>query len=293
MNHKKTASILVGLTGNLIARTKKERESIRSLRKRAARAVLDAPEASAWEGPFQSERIDSLSGGRLEEKPVFREMTELAEKVSRGKRKKDEPRYRVFRRSTPTISAQLPGSAPSWGSGAQVAFTEGPFLADNGLAYWFDFYLITRTLAVYIGNEPLPSVLVPVRISLFASSQTTYRIRGESLWIRSDLFAAGAPQGHYTGTEAERRHHDLERRGSPNGRPAGPPDGRLDKPASRIGRGGRSHSGHERVRGGRAKILPSDAGRGRAGDRPRHAVGRLNGPGHLESVRGRPGLRAA
>lgn len=224
MNHTKTASILVGLTGNLIARTKKERESIRNLQKRAARSVLDAPEASAWEGPFQSERIDSLSGGRLEEKPVFREMAELAAEVSRQKPEEDEPRYRVFRRSTPTISAQLPGSVPSWGDGARVAFTEGPFLADNGLTYWFDFYLITRMLAVYIDNEPLPSVLVPVQISLIAGSQTTYRIRGESLWIRSNLFAAGAPKGHYTGLKLSGGTMTLSEAGARA-------DDRLDLPA--------------------------------------------------------------
>ena len=91
---------------------------------------------------FQSERIDSLSGTPLEEKPLFKEMNTLAKKVLKRRPAKDEVAYSVFRRTTPTISAQLPGSAPSWGIGAEVAFSEGPFPADNGLSYWFDLYII-------------------------------------------------------------------------------------------------------------------------------------------------------
>lgn len=199
MSHQKTATTLVELTGNLIAKTEKDRYSLRRLRENIARSVIKDPALSVRDTPFHSERIDAISGIPLEERPLFRDMADLAAEISRQKPKKDEPEYRVFRRTTPTISAQLPGSVPSWGAGGQVSFTEGPFLAANGLTYWFDFYLIIRTIAVYIGNEPLPSMLVPMRISIIGKHQTAYRIRGDSIWIRSDLFASGAPSGHYTG----------------------------------------------------------------------------------------------
>jgi len=199
MDSQRLASILVDMTGSILACNKKERNALKKLRERVAQALVSGPELMSHETVFQSERIDSLSGTPLEEKPLYKEMDTLARKVLKRRPAKDDAEYRVFRRNTPTISAQLPGSAPSWGIGAEVAFSEGPFPADNGLSYWFDFYIITKTIAVYIGAETLPSILVPVHILLISpKKQTAYSIDEGSIWIRSNLFAS-APAGHYTG----------------------------------------------------------------------------------------------
>ncbi len=225
MDNQRLATTLVDLTGSIIACKKKERRALKKLRERIAQALVSGPELMSHETVFQSERIDALSGTPLEENPLYKEMRTLAKKVLKRRPARDEVAYAVFRRTTPTISAQLPGSAPSWGIGAEVAFSEGPFLADNGLSYWFDFYFITKTIAVYIGAETLPSILVPVHIFLLApKKQTKYAIDDGSIWIRSNLFANAAPAGHYTGLKVSGGTMTLSNAGTRT-------DDRLDLPA--------------------------------------------------------------
>ena len=199
MDNQEIAFTLVELTGDIVVETAEEQASLRRLQENITRSILQDSESTVKDRLFQSERVDRIDGNVLAEKPIFTKLTTLAEEIAEQGPDPDGVQYRVFRRSTSTISPQLPGSVPEWGAGAKVAFTEGPFEAVNGFTYWFDFYQITRTVAIYIGGEASPSVLVPVQVFLFSSSQTQYNIQGDSIWIRSNLFAANAPAGHYTG----------------------------------------------------------------------------------------------
>ncbi|MFM9950666.1 MAG: hypothetical protein ACKV1O_22200 [Saprospiraceae bacterium] len=201
MGYQKIAKFLVELTGSIIPQSQEDHKALKRLRENIAIAYrrdteLNISEASTL---FQFEQVDTLIDNPLEGIPLFKEMTYLSKKIALEKDQIQDTEYLVFRRTTPSISTLLPGAVPAWGAGSLITFTEGPFLADNGLTYWFDFYQLTKTISVFIGNETLPSLLVPVRIFLFAHSQTTHKIEGESIWIRSNLFSGDAPSGHYTG----------------------------------------------------------------------------------------------
>ncbi len=203
MDPKTLAARLVELTGRLKRTSKDQIASIRNLQEALAKAMLREPETEIRDIIFQTERTDTLSGEMLEDTPLFKEMHTLTERLASQKARQKDVKYRAFRRTTPVINSEIPGSIPRWGRGAAIAFTEGPFFGENGLVYWFDFYTFTKTIAIHFGNDPLPSLLVPVRLSLLGSSKKRYRIDEGSIWIRSNLFAAAAPAGQYTGLKID------------------------------------------------------------------------------------------
>ncbi len=203
MDPKTLAARLVELTGRLKRTSKDQIASIQNLQESLAKAMLREPETEIRDIIFQTERTDTLSGEMLEETPLYKEMHTLTERLAKQKAAKNEVKYRVFRRTTPVINAEIPGSIPRWGRGAAIAFTEGPFFGENGLVYWFDFYTFTKTIAIHFGNESIPSLMVPVRLSLLGSSKRRYKIDEGSIWIRSNLFTASAPAGQYTGLKID------------------------------------------------------------------------------------------
>ncbi|GJM31693.1 MAG: hypothetical protein DHS20C18_06940 [Saprospiraceae bacterium] len=203
MDPKTLAARLVELTGRLKRSSKDQIASIQNLQESLAKAMLREPEMEIRDIVFHTERTDSISGELLEETPLFKEMKVMTERLAAKKADKKEINYRVFRRTTPTINSQIPGSTPRWGRGAAIAFTEGPFFGENGLVYWFDFYTFTKTISIYFGNEAQPSLLIPVKLSLLGASKKKYKIDEGSVWIRSNLFTPTAPAGQYTGLKID------------------------------------------------------------------------------------------
>jgi hypothetical protein len=58
---------------------------------------------------------------------------------------------RVFRRTQPVLTPQLPDSVPPWASGWAVERTFGPFVDAAGRRYWFDIRRILRQVEVTAG----------------------------------------------------------------------------------------------------------------------------------------------
>src|SRR5690606_35736876 len=76
------------------------------------------------------------------------------------------PRYRVFRRDTPAVTAPLDVSVPAWGRGAAVSRTAGPFTTADGRQAWFDFYALARLIPVsFAGDDPPASFVHRPRIT--------------------------------------------------------------------------------------------------------------------------------
>lgn len=104
----------------------------------------------------------------------------------------------VFKRETEFRSNLLGNSVPVWGSGLAVAKSYGPFIDENGLHVWFDFYIPKRLVRVRLKGSSAPLLLIP--LSGFISAKKTYKIQAGSVWIASKLIAADSSlEGYFTG----------------------------------------------------------------------------------------------
>jgi hypothetical protein len=116
----------------------------------------------------------------------------------------------VFRRETSFSSSLLGNSVPQWGSGMAPSKTFGPFLDEHGLQIWFDFFLPTRLIQVFLQGNATPSLLIPLWGALTA--RTSYHIEAGSVWIASGLIAkTAALNGYYTGLKIKGGTLDLSR----------------------------------------------------------------------------------
>jgi hypothetical protein len=104
---------------------------------------------------------------------------------------------RVFRRTQPVVTPQLPDSVPPWASGWAVERTFGPFVDAAGRRYWFDIRRILRQVEVTAG--PGGTVLLVIPHAGILSPSTNYSLPAGTVWIRSKLIAADAPDGAFTG----------------------------------------------------------------------------------------------
>ncbi len=106
----------------------------------------------------------------------------------------------VFRRETAFSSSLLGNSVPQWGAGMAPSQTFGPFLDEDGLLIWFDFFFPTRLVQVFLQGSSTPALLIPLWGAL--TSKTSYRIEAGSAWIASGLIAKSAAlNGFYTGVK--------------------------------------------------------------------------------------------
>ena len=104
---------------------------------------------------------------------------------------------RVFCRTQPVLTPQLPDSVPPWASGWAVERTFGPFVDVAGRRYWFDTRRILRQVEVIGGPSGIVLVVIPQAGAL--SPSTSYSLPAGTVWIRSKFIAADAPDGAFTG----------------------------------------------------------------------------------------------
>jgi hypothetical protein len=104
---------------------------------------------------------------------------------------------RIFRRTQPVLTPQLPDSVPPWAGGWAVERTFGPFVDASGRQYWFDIRRILRQVEVTAG--PGGTVLLVIPHAGILSPSTNYSLPAGTVWIRSKLIAADAPDGAFTG----------------------------------------------------------------------------------------------
>ncbi len=126
------------------------------------------------------------------------EFSHLDKLFEQPRRAEGAPAPIVFKRETEFRSSFLGNSVPQWASGLAVSESFGPFLDDNGLKVWFDFYIPKRLVRVRFKGVNTPALLIP--LSGILSARKTYTIQAGSVWIASRLIAADtALDGYYTG----------------------------------------------------------------------------------------------
>jgi hypothetical protein len=103
----------------------------------------------------------------------------------------------VTRREVPLALTGLSSLAPSAVAGQLPDFVYGPFLNPLGRPVWIDLYRIVQQVRLVRVAGGTPFLVVPVRQLL--GTRTGYTLAPGSVWIASQLLAAAAPAGGYTG----------------------------------------------------------------------------------------------
>ena len=187
--------LLTSLSNRVVAKTPQAVKDLDRVEKLLSRSLSPEEPQQLKASSFVFERADLFS-----ELPVT-DGIEPGEKAL-------EPEFRAFVREVPVRSTQVHASLPLWAGGAAIERTIGPLTAADGRQVWFDFFRIEKLVALYIQNRPNPSLLFNLRtgtqfispfLPLIARPSTTYRLSAGSIWINSQIFAADAPAGYYTG----------------------------------------------------------------------------------------------
>ena len=114
----------------------------------------------------------------------------------------------VFRRATAFQSNLIGNSVPVWGSGLAASSSFGPFIDENGLGVWFDFFFPTRMISVSFKGNATPVLLIPVWGTIFPKK--SYNIQAGSVWIASTLIVNDPTlAGYYTGLKVSGGSLDL------------------------------------------------------------------------------------
>ncbi|HSK39590.1 MAG TPA: hypothetical protein VK943_07465, partial [Arenibaculum sp.] len=100
-------------------------------------------------------------------------------------------------RRMPLRTGATPLSAPAWAVGRRVERSLGPFMDPAGRPFWFDLLPRVRFVAVIRAPVTEPILLVPLHGRL--EPATEYKLPEGSIWIRSRLLAADAPDRGYSG----------------------------------------------------------------------------------------------
>jgi hypothetical protein len=77
--------------------------------------------------------------------------------------------------------------------------TLGPFTAEDGRIYWYDFLTYEKLIPVYLTGEAAPLMLIPLKLAIVSRPGASYTLAKGSIWVRADLFASTAGNTKYTG----------------------------------------------------------------------------------------------
>ena len=204
MNKKQFVTLLGSLSGHLVTASPQQEEEIQNLHQSLSRSLLPEDVQQLKASSFTFENADLFS---LEQIPAERSaaLNAIAEQQAATSA---EPEFRVFVREVPVRSALLHASVPPWASGAAVDQTLGPFTNKDGRQFWFDFYRIEKLVALYIQGSPNPVLLfnepsgprfIDLTHSQAANLLRAYHLPAGSIWIYSQILAANAPAGTFTG----------------------------------------------------------------------------------------------
>ena len=201
---KELFDLLAYLTGHLVIATSRDEHAVNALHEELSRALTHTDLATAKDRYFSVESSDLFFADAVAPQQRSR-LTRLAERMAA---RTTPAELRVFVRDVPVRTTQMIGSVPPWAGGAAVEKTLGPFLSKDGRRIWFDFFRITRLVALYVSGRPDPAILFNVSLAkrfLNASlppvvdASTVYHLIPDSVWINSALLAPNAPAGLFTG----------------------------------------------------------------------------------------------
>ncbi len=197
-------SLLTQVSGHLEASTVEEERSINLLQETLAGVLLAEDITTVKDSGYSVEGSDLFFADAIPQQQLKR----LQEITRRAVQVPTRADLRVFVRDVPVRSSQISGSVPLWAPGAAVEKTLGPFQSKDGRRLWFDFFNITKLMALYIDGRPDPVMLFKVlshgllgaypHPPVFSTGKT-YKLAGDTIWISSTLLAANTPAGFFTG----------------------------------------------------------------------------------------------
>jgi hypothetical protein len=194
---------LTKLSGHFDIRSKDDEKKIKELQKALSSALAGEDIGDVKNSNFSFENSDLFFNEKILPENILhlRELTSAVKET-------DAENERVFVREVPVRSSQISGSIPTWGSGASLSKTLGPYLSKDGRQLWFDFYKIEKLIALYLEGENIPAILFNVSlIKRFILNTlppvidpaTKYKLIPDSVWINSKLLASNSPNGFFTG----------------------------------------------------------------------------------------------
>lgn len=202
MDINQLKATLHGLAGHLAADTSEQQSRLERLYSSLAKTSLPEDFRLLKSSDFSFEKADLFFDEKIPPQRLER-LAQLAENLE------EEPTLRVFVREIPVREQLAYGSTPSWGAGAQVNHSIGPFLNKDGRQFWFDFYLIEKWTALYLQGQPEPVLLfrvkqgqpIPVNLELPIgfNQLRMLNLAAGSIWIKSEILAPNAPPAGYTG----------------------------------------------------------------------------------------------
>jgi hypothetical protein len=194
MNKQQIHTRLQQLTGGLRSVAGAEPEQLVRLQRSLAEQLTTNSEFTVFGNRLHHEGAQHLETVTVEEE--FSHLDQLFERSVHAVDPSVAPL--VFRRETEFRSNMLGNSVPVWGSGLAVTESYGPFIDENGLHVWFDFYRPKRLVRVRLKGSSAPVLLIP--LTGHVSARKTYNIQAGSVWIASKLIAADPSlEGYYTG----------------------------------------------------------------------------------------------
>jgi hypothetical protein len=202
MNTQERRTLLSRLTGHLVAASPQQEQDIHALLGTLSRSVLTEDLQQLKGSQFAFEAADRFSDQAISAE----RMSALQAVAERGAA--EQPEFRFFLREVPVRSTQLYASLPLWAGGAAVEQTIGPIANADGRLFWFDFFRIEKLVALYVQGDPNPALLFKIKtgiqfmdlqLPLAATPSPSYRLGPGSIWINSQLLAANAPAGYFTG----------------------------------------------------------------------------------------------
>lgn len=104
----------------------------------------------------------------------------------------------VVRRESPFTVLNATGGFSALNA-AKATETFGPFTANDGRFYWYDFLNYEKLIPVYVTGDAAPIMLIPLKLSKISTAVASYTLVKGSIWIRADLFASAAGNAKYAG----------------------------------------------------------------------------------------------
>ncbi|MCF2151906.1 hypothetical protein IQ276_036980 [Desmonostoc muscorum LEGE 12446] len=190
---------LLQIAGHLVIESDEQQRNFEQLYTSLARTKLPTDKSLLINSDFSFERSDLFFT-----EAIPKSRLETLDRLVENQEAQRKPTFRVFVREVPVREQLIHGSVPTWAAGAKVSQSIGPFQNQDGRQFWYDFYAISKFIALYVQgiNEPVLLFRVArgrVDPGALPSRLITYNLDKGSIWINSRLLVPNAPAGTYTG----------------------------------------------------------------------------------------------
>ncbi len=193
------------LAGHLVIESDKEQRNFKRLHKSLAQAAFPDDKSLLLQTDFSIGNADLFF-----DDTISKNRRDGLDQLARSTIDRDEEAaYRVFVREVPIREKLLHASLPDWADGAKVSHSIGPFTHKDGRRFWYDFFPVTKLIALYIQGIAEPVLLCRIRPKRPSNGRRPrperieiskkYRLTKGSIWINSRFLASNAPVGTYTG----------------------------------------------------------------------------------------------